>query len=54
MMLLRVFMFEHTGKAVGSLVRMYGEEHEQCRAVMCSELLQAANKNMLQARRSSN
>lgn len=44
-------MFEHIGKAVGSLVHMYAEEREQWRAVMCSELLQAANKNMLQSRR---
>lgn len=50
-MLLRVFMFEHIEKAVGSLVHMYAEECEQWRAVMCSELLQAANKNMLQSRR---
>lgn len=44
MVLLRVFMFEHTAKAVGSLV----EEPEQRRAVTCSELLQAANKNTLE------
>lgn len=44
MVLLRVFMLEHTAKAVGSLVK----EPEQRRAVTGSESLQAAHKNTLE------